>query len=50
MYRLELLKLVQVSMHKVKNFKDTIAHTTQHPAHRMLINIISPHRQLPKVL
>jgi len=37
-------------MHKVKNFKDTIAHASRHRVRRMLINITSPHRQLPKAL
>jgi hypothetical protein len=47
---LRIINTRQVSMHKFKNFKDTIAHTAQHPVRRMLINITSPNRQLPKAL
>ena len=37
-------------MHKVRNFKDAIAHTAEHRVRRMLINNTSPHRELPKAL
>ena len=47
---LRIIKTSQVSMHKVKNFKDTMAHTIQHPVRWMLIKITSRHRQLPEAL